>query len=153
MSLSRTYEELIFHLRYVQGVLATLRVSQPSGVTGSPSGLGAGAENASRGPSFGEQEQRVWAGVFSACLAHGACTNAHIDPRRAAGKAYEAVLALRRLPEGAAYHFPDGWVSAAPVERCRARESGGVQCELTEGHDGPHQCPQALREALGPQQG
>jgi hypothetical protein len=57
---------------------------------------------------FSEQEQRVWAGVFSACLAHGACQNAYIDPRKAAGKAYEAVLALRRLPPGSARRFPEG---------------------------------------------
>lgn len=30
------------------------------------------------------------------------------------------------------------------MKRCKGRESGGVQCEREEGHEGPHECPRAV---------
>lgn len=31
------------------------------------------------------------------------------------------------------------------MPQCSARESGGVRCELAEGHEGEHACPKALK--------
>ena len=33
-------------------------------------------------------------------------------------------------------------------KRCLAKESGGVRCELPEGHEGDHACPDALAAYL-----
>jgi hypothetical protein len=37
--------------------------------------------------------------------------------------------------------------AARIVQRCPARESGGVQCELAAGHEGEHACPEAIARA------
>lgn len=128
---------------HVEGVLSAMGLAVGLVAPGTSSTSQGPDELAEPGllPPFTEQEQRVWAGAYSACLAHGAAQNVRIEARKVAAVAYEAVHALRRLPQGAAWRFPDGWQSS---ERCRAWMAGGVHCELPAGHEGAHECTSAL---------